>query len=134
MLGERDRIENWPEMGISFEPVRLNIHLPLNVLDSQRLKMVGLASTLSMLTAGCTTEQSQAFSFGLGGFVVNTVLTYANFGVWSEDKAPIQVKAVISAAVGTLGCVNPGAALAESALLSFLLVRGILRNFDGNEE
>lgn len=103
MLGERDLIENWPEMGISFEPVKLDIHLPLNILDPKRLEMVGLASTLTLLTAGCTAEQTQAFSFGLAGFIVNTALTYANFGVWSKDRSPAQVKAVISASVGALG-------------------------------
>lgn len=134
MLSERDRIETWPEMGISFEPLRLDIHLPSKILDPKRLEMIGLASTLSILTAGCTPEQNQAFSFGLGGFVVNTALTYANFGVWSEDKVPIQVKAVISATVGALGCVNPGVALAEATLLSFLAVRGIVRNSEIRRE
>ncbi len=134
MLSERDLIETWAETGISFEPVKLDIHLPSSVLDSKRLEMVGLASTMSLLTAGCTPEQNQGFQFGLGGFVANTALTYANFGVWSEDKVPIQVKAVISAAVGALGCVNPGVALAEATLLSFTLVRGILHKFDGDEE
>lgn len=53
MLTERDRIETWPEMGISFEPVKLDIHLPLNVLDPKRLEMIGLASTLPLILSAC---------------------------------------------------------------------------------
>ena len=131
MLIERDRIETWPEMGISFEPVKLDIHLPSKILDSKKLQMIGLASTLSILTAGCTPEQNQHFQFGLGGFAANSLLTFANFVVWSEDKSNFLKKAGISALViGCLGSIHPGIAGAGCAFLSLSLARGILRKFD----
>lgn len=81
MLGERDRIENWPEMGISFEPVKLNILLPLDVLDSKRLAMVGLASTLSILTTGCG---AGSFSDDLGGRSLAALVNCAGVSIFSS--------------------------------------------------
>lgn len=101
MLTERDRIENWPEMGISFEPVRLNIHLPLNVLDSQRLKMVGLASTLSVLTAGCS---AGSFFDDFGGRSLTALVNYAGVSIFcslaTDNRKVHRVLGGIGAGIG----------------------------------
>jgi len=122
------------EQEVISKPIGLDIHLPLGFIDSQRLKMVGLVSTLTLLTAGCTSEQHQAFYFGLGGFVVNTALTYANLSIWSEGKFSAKVKAGISAAAGVLGCIDPGIALTECVLSSLFMVRGVFHNWEMKEE
>jgi hypothetical protein len=135
MLSERDYIETWPEQGIIFEPVKLDIRLPSRLIDSKKLQMAGLASVVALLTAGCTANQHEAFEFSLGGFVVNAGLTYANFAVWSEKGQMNHRRAAIAAAVvGGIGCINRGVAVSELAILSFIFTGGIVSKINGGGE
>lgn len=101
MLTERDLIETWPEMGISFEPVKLKIRLPLNILDPKKLSMVGLASTLPILTAGCG---AASFVDDFGGRSLTALVNYAGVSIFSslatDNKKINRVLGGIGAGVG----------------------------------